>query len=311
MRTFRIGTRTITDSSPCYVIAELGNNHGGDIALASRMIAAAAACGANAVKFQTRCNETLYSPTMLAQPYEHEHSFGKTYGEHRAALELSQAELRLCKLEVERHGLDFLSTAFDEASASLLEDVGVDAFKIHSGGATDAPLLRSVSAYGRPVVLSTGGCTTADIEQAVSILRERLQPDLIAVLHCTAAYPVRDWMELNLRCVETLCETYPDLVVGYSGHDNGIAMPIAAAAIGARIVEKHFTLDRSSKGTDHSFSLEPVGLKKMCRDLMRLHLALGDGKKVVYASEHGPIGKMRRHRQADGSCRITGRFNED
>lgn len=304
MRSLRIGHRLIEDSSPCYVIAEIGHNHGGSVPVAADMIRVAAACGVDACKLQVRDNQNLYSPALLAQPYENENSYGKTYGEHRAALELTDAGLATCGMVAEQSRVACFATAFDEVSADRIVKLGMPAIKIASGGLTDLPLLRHVALTGLPVILSTGGGTMREIDAAVECLTA--YTDQIAVLHCTAAYPVRDFAELNLQCIATLRDRYPGLTIGWSGHDSGIAMSVMAYTLGARIIERHFTLNRASKGTDHAFSLEPSGLTKLCRDLKRAHEAMGDGIKRYYPSEIAPIAKMRRRELPDGTRQITG-----
>ena len=303
MRSIKIADRLIDDSSPAYVIAEIGSNHGGSLDTALRMIRIAAASGADACKFQCRQNSTLYSRELLEQPYENENSYGKTYGEHREALELSTQALVHCMNEAVMSKVGCFSTAFDEPSVDKIVSLGMPAIKIASGGLTDKPLLRHAALSGLPIILSTGGGTMREIDVAVQVVTSYTSQ--LAVLHCTAAYPVRDWTQHNLLCIATLREAYPELVIGWSGHDNGIALAMSAYALGARIIEKHFTLDRSSKGTDHAFSLEPAGLTKLARDLGRAHAALGDGVKRYYPSEVAPISKMRRRVQPDGP-RITG-----
>lgn len=298
-----IDGRRIGDDEPCYVIAEIGNNHGGDIRTACDLIDAAADAGAHAVKFQRRQNQTLYSRELLDKPYDNPHSFGPTYGTHREALELPAEAYASLVVRAYKRGVACFATAFDERSADDLElHMEPPAYKIHSGGLTDTALLRHVACLGKPVILSTGGGSLREIDAAVATLLAHTSR--IAVLHCTASYPC-DYAELNLRCIQTLRERYPEVVIGWSGHDNGIAMSVAAYTLGARIIEKHFTLNRTMKGTDHAFSLEPAGLKKLCRDLARARVALGDGVKRCYPSEVGPISKMRRVPTAHG-LQITG-----
>jgi N-acetylneuraminate synthase/sialic acid synthase len=304
MRQLTIGDRTISDSSPCFVIAEIGGNHGGSVDTAVQMIRIAAAAGADACKFQIRNNDTLYADTLLNAAYENEHSFGKTYGEHRKALELSDAALSTCSFEAERSNVICFSTAFDETSVDRIVALGMPAIKIASGGLTDQRLLRHAALSGLPIILSTGGGTMREIDVAVQLIT--CYTHKLALLHCTAAYPVRDFAELNLACIQTLQDAYPDLVIGWSGHDSGIAMSVAAYTLGARIIEKHFTLNRANKGTDHAFSLEPAGLGKLVRDLRRAQAALGDGIKRYLPSEIAPISKMRRREQPDGTWQITG-----
>ena len=304
MRQIQIADRTISDSSPAFVIAEIGGNHGGSVETACRMIRAAADAGADAVKFQCRDNETLYSDTLLNAAYENEHSYGKTYGEHREALELSDPALATCVFEAERSKVLCFSTAFDEPSVDRIVKLGMPAIKIASGGLTDKRLLRHAALSGLSIILSTGGGTFREIDDAVELVT--CYTHRLAILHCTAAYPVRDFAELNLKCIVAMRERYPEFVIGWSGHDSGIAMSLAAYTLGARIIEKHFTLNRANKGTDHAFSLEPAGLSKLCRDLGRAHAALGDGTKRYLPNEVAPISKMRRREQADGTWKITG-----
>lgn len=292
MRALTIAGRTLADPEPCYLVAELGHNHGGSVTIAQQMIRMAASCGVAAVKLQKRDNATLYSPALRAQPYDHEHSYGLTYGAHRDALELTREEYRACLAQADAVHVACFATAFDEVSADLLMTLNVPAIKIASGGLTDAPLLTHVASLGVPVLLSTGGGDARDIDRAVQLLARHTTT--FALLHCTAAYPVRDYAELNLSCITTLRARYPETVIGWSSHESGIAMPLLAYALGARILECHVTLNRTMKGTDHAFSLEPAGLRKLCRDLARARLALGDGVKRCYPSEVAPISKMRR-----------------
>lgn len=286
-----INGHRIADDEPAYLIAELGHNHGGSCDVAAKMIKVAAACGASAVKLQKRTNGSLYTHAMRAQPYENENSYGPTYGAHRDALELGESHYISLRTVARTVGVDFFATAFDELSAEMLMRVGVPALKIASGGLTDLPLLRYVADCGVPVILSTGGGDACDIDRAVNLIAPKAP---LALLHCTAAYPVLNVAELNLRCILTLKDRYPELVIGWSGHDTGIALALVAYAFGARIIEKHFTLNRASKGTDHAFSLEPQGLRTLRDNLNACHLALGDGIKKFYPSEYGPISKMRR-----------------
>lgn len=303
MRQLTLGNRLVNDASPALVVAEIGGNHGGSVETACDMIRIAAAAGAGACKFQMRDNLTLYSEALLNQPYENEHSYGKTYGEHRQALELSDAALDTCCFTAEQSKVLCFATAFDEPSVDRIVKLGMPAIKIASGGLTDLTLLRHAASVRLPIILSTGGGTLWDVENAVTAITAT--HDQLAILHCTASYPVRDFAELNLSCITTLRERFPDFVIGWSGHDSGIAMSVMAYTLGARIIEKHFTLNRTNKGTDHAFSLEPAGLTKLCRDLSRAHAARGDGRKRFYPSEVAPIAKMRRRVTTDG-LKITG-----
>lgn len=284
-----VGRHVINDDSPAYVIAEIGHNHQGNLETAKELFRQAAACGVSAVKLQKRDNFTLYTKAMYEKPYDNENSFGATYGEHREALEFNRdqyIELQQVAAELQ---LDFFATAFDFPSADLLDEIGVPAFKIASGDLRNIPLLRHIARFGKPMFISTGGGTIDDVKRAYDTLMP-INPR-VCLMQCTAGYPA-EWTELDLRVIATFRELFPDIVIGYSGHDNGIAMAVAAYVLGARVIEKHFTLNRAMKGTDHKFSLEPVGMRKMVRDLNRVRVALGDGRKKVYPSEREPILKM-------------------
>ncbi|HEU5256632.1 MAG TPA: N-acetylneuraminate synthase family protein [Vicinamibacterales bacterium] len=285
----RIGRHEIGDESRCYVIAEIGHNHQGNLDKARELFREAKLAGAHAVKLQKRDNRGLYTRAAYNKPYDNENSFGSTYGEHREFLEFGLQEYRQLQTFAAELGVDFFSTAFDLASADFLRDLDVPAYKIASGDLKSTPLLRHVASFGKPVVISTGGAVIDDVQRAYDTIMP-INPQL-AILQCTAGYPAA-FEELDLRVISTFRERFPGAVIGFSSHDNGIAMPVAAYMLGARIVEKHFTLNRASKGTDHAFSLEPVGLRKMVRDLERTHKALGNGFKKIYDSEKAPITKM-------------------
>jgi sialic acid synthase len=284
-----IGDRVISDDSDCYVIAEIGHNHQGSLKTAIELFKAAAECGVAAAKLQKRDNRGLFTKAAYDKSYDNENSFGATYGEHREALEFGKVEYEELQAESAKLGMAFFSTAFDIKSADFLAQLNVPAYKIASGDIKNTPLLKHVARIGKPMIISTGGATMEDVQRAHDTIMP-LNPRL-CIMQCTAGYPA-EFAELDLRVIATYREQFPEVVIGYSGHDNGIAMPLAAYMLGARIIEKHFTLNRAMKGTDHRFSLEPVGMKKMIRDLQRTRLALGDGRKKVYASEAQPVLKM-------------------
>jgi sialic acid synthase len=287
--TLKIGAREIGDQSPCYVIAEIGHNHQGSLDKARELFREAKLAGAHAVKLQKRDNRGLYTRAAFEKPYDNENSFGPTYGEHREFLEFGRKEYIELQAFARELGVDFFATAFDMTSADFLESLNVPAYKIASGDLKSLPLLRHVASFGKPMIVSTGGALLEDVERAYEAILS-INPQL-AILQCTAGYPAA-FEELDLRVISTYREHFPEAVIGFSSHDNGIAMPVAAYMLGARIVEKHFTLNRAMKGTDHAFSLEPVGLRKMVRDLDRTFKAMGDGKKKLHDSERAPIAKM-------------------
>jgi sialic acid synthase len=288
-RELTIDGRSIADSTDCYVVAEVGHNHQGSVEQCCELFRLARECGADAVKLQKRDNRNLYTRAAYDAPYASESSFGATYGEHRSALEFGLSEYRQLQAYAREIGITFFATAFDFASADFLAALDVPAFKIASGDLTNTPLLRHVAAIGKPMLVSTGGATLDDVERAY----EAIAPfhAEVCFLQATAGYPPA-WEELNLRVIETYRERFPEVVIGLSAHDSGIAMALVGYVLGARVVEKHVTLNRALKGTDHAFSLERSGLQKLVRDLRRARLALGDGVKRRYPSEELPLRKM-------------------
>ena len=281
--------RRIATEEPAYVIAEIGHNHQGEVEKAKQLIHAASECGVDAVKLQKRDNRRLFTRAFYDSPYDNENSFGATYGEHREALELGKSDWFELSRYAREEGVAFVAAAFDEPSADFLAELGVDAFKFASGDLLNVPFLRYVAAFGKPLFLSTGGGTIEDVDRAVEAITP-LNPQL-CVLHCTASYPA-EVEDLNLSVIATLEERYPELVIGLSDHHNGIAMAPVAYMLGARVFEKHFTLNHAWKGTDHAYSLMPDGMRRFTRDLRRVPAALGDPVKRRLPSEERPLQKM-------------------
>ena len=289
MRKLTIDGKTIQDDSDCWVIAEIGHNHQGKLETAKEMFRVAKESGADAVKLQKRDNRALYTKEGYRKPYENLNSYGATYGEHREALEFGWYEYKELKDYAEEIGVTFFSTAFDFPSADFLAKLDMPAYKIASGDLKNIPLLKHIAQIQKPMIVSTGGGTMEDVNRAYDAIMPINQQ--LALLQCTAGYPA-EFEELNLRVITSFRERFPDTVVGLSSHDNGIAMAVAAYMLGGRVVEKHFTLNHTWKGTDHAFSLEPIGFTKMVRDLQRTRVAMGDGVKQTYDSEVNPIIKM-------------------
>lgn len=289
MRALTIDGRRIADDTRCFVIAEIGHNHQGSVERAQQLLVAARDCGVDAVKLQKRDNRALFTRAQYDAPYDNENSFGPTYGAHREALELDRGaylELQACAREL---GLVLFATAFDVPSADLLAELDMPVYKIASGDLRNTPLLRHVASFGKPIIVSTGGATIEDVDRAVeTVLPINTQ---LCLLQCTAAYPAAV-EELNLQVIATLRDRYPELVVGLSDHQDGIAMSLVAYMLGARVLEKHFTLSHTLKGTDHAFSLMPEGMRKLVRDLSRVPAALGDGVKQPLPTEEQPLRKM-------------------
>jgi N-acetylneuraminate synthase/sialic acid synthase len=284
-----IGSHTIDDVSDCYVIAEIGHNHQGDLQKAKDLFHQAKECGVNAVKLQKRDNRSLFTAALYNKPYDHENSFGLTYGAHREYLEFGLEEYLELKRYAQELGLTFFATAFDVASADFLRELEMPAYKIASGDLKSIALIRHIAAFQKPLLVSLGGGTMEDVERVYDKVAP-INPQL-CFLQCTATYPTQP-EEMNLRVITTLRERFPDVVIGLSDHYNGIAMAIAAYMLGARVIEKHFTLNHTWKGTDHALSLEAIGMQKMTRDLHRARVALGDGVKQVYPSEALALAKM-------------------
>jgi sialic acid synthase len=281
--------RSISRDGAAYVVAEIGHNHQGDVEHAKALVRAAKSCGVDAVKLQKRDNRSLYTRALYDSPYDNEHSFGATYGEHREALELSAGDWLELREFCREEGITLFATVFDEPSADFLAELGTPAFKIASADLVNTALLRHVAKLGKPIFLSTGGGSLEDVERAADTILP-LNPQL-CLLQCTAAYPCAV-EELNLAVIETYRERFPELVVGLSDHQSGIAMTLVAYMLGARVIEKHFTLDHAAKGSDHAFSLMPEGMRRLVRDLHRVPEAIGSSAKHPLPSERKPLEKM-------------------
>jgi N-acetylneuraminate synthase/sialic acid synthase len=288
-RSLRLGTFEISDDGPSFCIAEIGHNHQGSLEKAMEMFRAAKDCGANAVKLQKRDNKSLFVKKLYDSSYDNENSFGPTYGEHREALEFGESEYNALKDYARELGILFFATAFDQPSVDFLEKVDVPFYKVASGDLTNLPLLLHIAKTGKPLLLSTGGGNLDDVRRAY----EAIMPvnSQLAILQCTAAYPAEP-KDMNLRVISAFREAFPETVIGLSDHQSGISMALVAYTLGARIFEKHFTLNRAMKGTDHAFSLEPAGLRKLVRDLHRAREAMGDGIKRQIEIEKKPLYKM-------------------
>ena len=299
MREMRLGNRVIGGDQPAFIIAEAGINHQGDADIARQLIDMAVAAGADAVKFQKRTTRRILTRAALERPYLGYASFGKTYGEHREALELTEDQYRALKKHADERGIIFLASGWDEQSMDFLDALGVPAFKLPSADLTNTPLIEHVAKKGKPVFLSAGMASIEDVQRAYDTVKPHT--DDIAILQCTSTYPCK-FEHVNLRVIQTLAERF-DAVIGYSGHELGIAVPVAAVALGAKIVERHFTLDRTMKGSDQAASLEPTGLTKMVRDVRHIEEAMGSGVKEVVDDEI-PI-KQKLAKSIVSSCAIT------
>ena len=288
-RSLTIADKTITDTSDAYVIAELGHNHQGRVDTCLELVQAAKDAGCDAVKLQKRSNKKLFTAAYYNSPYVSDASYGATYGEHREALELDAAGYREAKAFAESIGIHFFATAFDQWSVDFLALLGVPAIKIASGDLTNTPLLAYAAHVGVPLIVSTGASNADDVERAYNTLTKAGAQ--FALLQCTAEYPA-DPANLNLDVILSYRFRYPNTVVGLSSHVSGLWECPPAYVMGARIFEKHFTLNRAMKGSDHRFSMEPAGMRKLVRDLRRTRLAMGDGTKRRLDVEQPAITKM-------------------
>jgi N-acetylneuraminate synthase/sialic acid synthase len=283
-----IFTNSYNASKP-FVIAEIGHNHKGSLKIAKEIILAAKNAGADAVKFQKRNNKSLFTEELYNQTYDNKNSYGKTYGEHREFLEFNKKEyLELINFS-KKINIFFLCTPFDFESVDFLEEVNVLAYKIASADLKNIPLQTKIAKTKKVIFLSTGGGDYNDIDRAVKNI-SRINKK-ICIMHCTASYPA-ELRDMNLNIITQLKKKYTNYVIGLSDHENGIDAAPIAFILGARVFEKHFTLDRSWKGTDHSFSLEPEGLRKLVRNLNRIDTMLGSPKKRLLESEIKPLLKM-------------------
>jgi sialic acid synthase len=282
----------ISKNGPGYVIAEIGGNHQGNLDTALEMIEVAADyCNVNAVKFQKRNNKTLFTKEFYNREYGGQNSFGKTYGEHREALEFGKSEYREIIACAKKCKVDLMVTPYDIPSVNFLEELGVNSYKIASADLTNTLLIEYVAKLKKPVFLSTGASSLSEIRIAHNIIRKHT--DKICMFHCVSTYPAEDNV-LNLKVLNTFKKEFPDVILGYSGHEAGFLASISAHLLGATVIEKHFTLNNSWKGTDHRASLEPDSMKQLVEFLKNINLMYGDGKKVVNEYEQNTrikIGK--------------------
>jgi N-acetylneuraminate synthase len=284
----RIGSHVIGEGLPAYLIAEIGLNHNGDVDLAKRLVDVAADSGAQAVKFQKRTPEISTPAHMRDVPRET--PWGTmSYLEYRYRVEFDRDQYVEIGDHATLRGLDWFASPWDVPSVEFLEDLNVVAHKVASASVTDLELLRTLAATGKPIILSTGMSTIHQIDTAVDVLGV----ENLVLLHATSTYPLPA-EEANLRMMTTLKGRYPGVPVGYSGHEPGLQISLAAAALGATAIERHITLDRTMWGSDHAASLEPEGLRHLIRDIRVIETALGDGIKRIMPGEEAPMAKLRR-----------------
>ena len=285
-KTVTIGNKIIGDGHPCFIIAEIGINHNGSVELAKKMIDIAVTTGCDAVKFQKRTIDIVYTKEELAK--ERNSIFGHTNGDLKRGLEFGEKEYKEIDKYCKQKDIIWFASCWDEGAVDFINRFNPPCYKIASASLTDDNLLKYTKSKGKPIILSTGMSTMEEIEHAVSILGEE---DLV-IFHCTSTYPSNN-DEMNLRVIETFKQHF-NCPIGYSGHERGVTPSVIAVAIGANAVERHITIDRTNWGSDQAASLETSGLYHMVRDIRQTPILLGDGKKVVYQRELPIINKLRR-----------------
>src|SRR5882724_3609039 len=283
IETVKVGNKVIGDGRPCYVVGEIGINHNGDVDLAKRLISVAIAAGCDAVKFQKRTVDVVYTAQELAAPRES--PFGNTNGDLKRALEFGLDEYKEIDSYCKAAKMTWFASCWDEQSVDFINKFDVPCFKIASTSLTDDNLLRYTRKTGKPLILSTGMSTLTEVDHAVEILGK----ENLIILHACSTYPAY-YEELNLKAIQVMRERY-GVPIGYSGHETGIPSSVAAAVLGACCVERHITVDRSMWGSDQAASLEPNGITRLVRDIRLSEQSMGDGVKRVYEREYPIIKK--------------------
>ena len=287
----KVGGKYVGNGEPNFIIAEIGNNHNGEIELAKKAVILAGQLGADAVKFQKREVDEVFIKAMLAQPQTNSRALGKTYGEYRKKQELRDDELKELKTLAHSLGMSFFVTPFDIKSAKILAGIGMDCWKIASFDLHHRDLLEFVAKQEQPIFFSTGMATLEEMDEAVKTILQ-YNKNLI-INHCVSIYPTPN-ADLNLGAISMLKERYAPLPIGYSGHEVGLQTTYAAVVLGACYVERHITLDRAMWGSDHAASVEPPGFMRLVRDIRVIESAMGDGVKRVYDSELPVMKRLRR-----------------
>ncbi len=287
-REIKFGNRMVGDGHPAYVIAEVGINHNGDMALAKKIIDAAAHAGADAVKFQKRTPEVATPPEQQKQMRETPWGY-IPYLDYRHKVEFNEEQYRVIDKYCKEKKIAWMVSVWDEPSVDFMEKFNTPAYKVPSASLTDHKLLKHVRKTGRPVIISSGMSTMEQIKRGVDVVGA----DNLVIMHCTSTYPCEP-EELNLKMIETLRREFPDNPIGYSGHEVGLVPSAIAVALGASAVERHITLDRAMWGSDQAASVEPAGFERLVKYIRVTEASLGDGVKRVYESEKASMKKLRR-----------------
>jgi len=282
----KIGNKIVGKGHPCFIIAEIGINHNGSIDLAKKLIDEAKNAGCDAVKFQKRTVDVVYTKEELAK--ERITPLGRTNGDLKRGLEFNYSQYKEIDEYCRKRKIMWFASCWDEGSVDFMEQFNPPCYKIASASLTDDNLLKHTKNTGKPIILSTGMSTMEQIEHAVGILGE----DNLVLMHATSTYPTAQ-NELNLQVILTLMDKF-SCPVGFSGHERGLAPSLMAVTIGADAIERHITLDRTTWGSDHAASLEPQGITRLVRDIRQVPIVMGDGCKKVYDDELPIIEKLRR-----------------
>lgn len=285
----QLGSTTVSPTSPAYIIAEGGINHQGEPEIAKNLIDLAKKCGANCIKFQKRTISRILTKEGLQRPYDTPNSFGPTYGEHKKHLEFDFDTFRELKKYADEKGIHFTASGWDEESVDFLDSLPVPFFKMASADLTNFPLLTHTAKKGKPMILSTGMADMETVRKAVALV-SAINPDIV-LMQCCSSYPA-PMDHLNLNVLYTYQKEFPNCVIGYSGHENGTGISLASVVMGARVVERHFTLDRTMKGGDHKASLEEEELMRLIRDVREWEMARGSFEKKRMPSEEAPFLKL-------------------
>uniref|UniRef100_A0A8C7VMQ9 N-acetylneuraminate-9-phosphate synthase n=1 Tax=Oncorhynchus mykiss TaxID=8022 RepID=A0A8C7VMQ9_ONCMY len=289
---FELGPgRMIGGSNPCFIIAEIGQNHQGDIEIAKKMIKMAKDCGADCAKFQKSELEYKFNKRALERPYTSKHSWGKTYGDHKRHLEFSHEQYRELQKYAKEVGIFFAASGMDEMAVEFLDELDVPFFKVASCDANNFPYLELTARKGRPMVISSGMQSMATMRRVYQTVKEHNRN--FTILQCTSAYPL-DPEDVNLRVIAEYQKEFPDIPIGYSGHESGVHISVAAVALGAKVIERHVTLDKSWKGSDHEASLEPSELTELVKAIRLVERSLGTSIKQMLPCEkpcHDKLGK--------------------
>ncbi|XP_061536185.1 sialic acid synthase-like [Phycodurus eques] len=283
--------RMIGGDRPCFIIAEIGQNHQGDIEIAKKMIKMAKDCGADCAKFQKSELEYKFNKRALERPYKTKNSWGGTYGEHKRHLEFSHEQYRELQKYAKDVGIFFTASGMDEMAVEFLHELNVPFFKVGSGDTNNFPYLEMAAKKGRPMVVSSGMQSIETMRRVYKTVKKHNQN--FVILQCTSTYPL-DPKDVNLRVITEFQKEFPDIPIGYSGHESGISISVAAVALGAKVIERHVTLDKTWRGSDHAGSLEPPELIEMVRSIRLVETALGSGLKKRLCCEepfHRKLGK--------------------